>query len=157
MSDPREQAIESTCALLVTALIEDVDDANCDESYLDQVARNIVDALLAAGWRPPEPAEPPTGIFAEVQAERERAHAKHGDTSMESKPWDAERRLTILTEEVGEVARAYNEREHGNLVGDAFTAQLRSELIQCAAMATAWADVVPVPSGSSPEAGEPTP
>lgn len=78
-------------------------------------------------------------IYAEVKAERERAHAKHGDKSMESERPDAEKRLRILMEEVGEVAREFNEADIHDRPVD--LALLRSELIQTAAMATAWADV----------------
>lgn len=87
-------------------------------------------------------------IWAEIVAERARAHAKHGATSMESCDPLADRRLRVLTEEVGEVARVLNDREHG--LGDlAYSGRydvieriamrdLRAELVQVAAMAVAW-------------------
>jgi NTP pyrophosphatase (non-canonical NTP hydrolase) len=77
-------------------------------------------------------------IYGEISAERDRAHAKHGDTSMESEPVDSYRRYTILAEEVGEVAREFNEGHHRGTGPD--LALLRKELIQVAAMAAAWAD-----------------
>lgn len=77
-------------------------------------------------------------IFDEVRAERTRAHAKHGDTSMESSGPDTLRRLAILSEEVGEVAREFNDAEHDGRSVD--LVKLRKELIQVAAMAGAWAD-----------------
>lgn len=78
-------------------------------------------------------------IWTEVQAERERAHAKHGKTSMESLPVNDLTRLTVLMEEVGEVAREFNEARHrGSLDFPA----LRKELIQVTAMAGAWADAL---------------
>lgn len=83
-------------------------------------------------------------VYAEVRAERERAHAKHGHTSMESCPPDDYRRLAILAEEVGEVAREFNEGHHRGTGPDLDL--LRKELIQTAAMATAWADVIPAPT-----------
>lgn len=43
-------------------------------------------------------------VWDEAHAERVRAHAKHGETSMESQPADALDRLFILVEEVAEVA-----------------------------------------------------
>lgn len=43
-------------------------------------------------------------LHAEIAAERERAHAKHGPTSMEGLPVHDPTRLAVLTEEVGEVA-----------------------------------------------------
>lgn len=79
-------------------------------------------------------------IYAEVREERERAHAKHGDTSMESCAPDDYRRLAILAEEIGEVAREFNEGHHRGTGPD--LVRLRKELIQVAAMAVAWADVI---------------
>jgi NTP pyrophosphatase (non-canonical NTP hydrolase) len=78
------------------------------------------------------------GIYDEIRAERQRAHAKHGDTSMEAMPADSLDRLAILLEEVGEVAREFNEARHDGTTADQW--RLRHELIQVAAMATAWAD-----------------
>jgi hypothetical protein len=92
-----------------------------------------------------------TDIYAEVRAERERAHAKHGDTSMEGLPAMDMTRLSVLVEEVGEVAREFNEarhRTHQALLPQAERetsvdrAALRKELIQVAAMAVAWIDVL---------------
>lgn len=85
-------------------------------------------------------------IWTEVHAERERAHAKHGDKSMEAAPWTAERRLRILLEEVGEVAREFNDAEIEGRRVDA--AAVRRELLQVAAMAGAWADVCPTEAGA---------
>lgn len=84
-------------------------------------------------------------IYGEVRAERERAHAKHGDTSMESAPPDdpTGRRLRILLEEVGEVAKEFNDAEHARRPVD--LAAVRKELVQVAAMAAAWADVIAAP------------
>lgn len=90
-------------------------------------------------------------VWAEVQAERDRAHAKHGDTSMEAQPPTAWLRLAILMEEVGEVAKVYNDARHraqamGWDEADMFSGraeqELRAELIQVAAMAGAWADAL---------------
>jgi NTP pyrophosphatase (non-canonical NTP hydrolase) len=77
-------------------------------------------------------------IWAEVQSERDRAHAKHGDTSMEALPVDDLTRLTVLMEEVGEVARWFNEARSRDMQNG----ELRAELIQVAAMAGAWADAL---------------
>ncbi len=81
-------------------------------------------------------------IWAEVAAERARAHAKHGDTSMESAdPRDPTgRRFRILVEEVGEVGQEWNDAEHDGRPVD--LARVRKELIQVAAMAGAWADAI---------------
>ena len=80
------------------------------------------------------------GIYGEVRAERQRAHTLHGDTSMESYPVDSLDRLAILTEEVGEVAKEFNEARHDNRSVD--LVRLRKELVQTAAMAAAWADSI---------------
>lgn len=79
-------------------------------------------------------------VWTEAQAERDRAHAKHGDKSMEAWAVDDYARLSILMEEVGEVAREFNEAELGGC-GLNLTA-LRTELIQVTAMAGAWADAI---------------
>lgn len=75
-------------------------------------------------------------------AERERAHTKHGETSMESAdPLDPEGvRRDIITEEWGEVAKEYNEARHERRQVDC--GRLRAELIQMCAMTGAWADVL---------------
>ena len=78
-------------------------------------------------------------VWKEVRDERVRAHAKHGDTSMESQWVGNLRRLAILMEEVGEVAKEFNDGHHRGAID--FKA-LRKELIQTAAMAGAWADAI---------------
>lgn len=78
-------------------------------------------------------------IWSEVRAERARAHAKHGDKSMESFDACDYALLAILAEEVGEVAREFNEAERS---GKFDLKALRAELIQVAAMAGAWADMI---------------
>lgn len=77
-------------------------------------------------------------IYDEIDDERRRAHAKHGATSMEATPVDDMNRLAILLEEVGEVAFEFNEARHASRRIDVM--KLRTELIQIAAVATAWAD-----------------
>lgn len=79
-------------------------------------------------------------IYAEIAAERERAHAKHGDKSMESAAWDDMKRLRILMEEVGEIAKVFNELDLGVITLAVARQQCRKECIQTAAMATAWAE-----------------
>lgn len=82
-------------------------------------------------------------IYDDVTRERQRAHAKHGVTSIEGRPPDDPGRLAILVEEVGEVARNLNDRRHmTGAAADAHHAQmdaeLRAELVQVAAMAVGW-------------------
>lgn len=79
----------------------------------------------------------------DVVNERERAHAKHGANSMRSLDPCDPARLAILTEEIGEVAKAFNEARHRRTPDDndrhTLVLELRDELIQVAAMATDWA------------------
>lgn len=76
---------------------------------LDRTTGRLVlvtrDLLAEMGDNPPD-------IWAEIVAERHRAHALHGRTSMESCDPMADRRLRVLVEEVGEVARVLNDAEH---------------------------------------------
>lgn len=73
-----------------------------------------------------------TNIEIDVEMERRRAHDKHSSSgkSMEDLPYDHQLWMPVLVEEVGEVARAMNDREPPD--------RLRTELVQVAAMATAW-------------------
>ena len=92
-------------------------------------------------------------VWKVAKSERIRAHMKHGDTSMEALPVTDMTRLSVLMEEVGEVAREFNEarhRTHADLLPQAEREQsidlsaLYNELIQVTAMAGAWADRVAV-------------
>lgn len=67
-------------------------------------------------------------IIAAINAERQRADLKFGDREG---VWDIseERKLAVLTEEVGEVAEAVLKDDRDNL---------RQELIQVAAMCVKW-------------------
>lgn len=81
-------------------------------------------------------------VWDDIRAEADRAHAKHGDTSMRSEPIDSPWRLAILMEEVGEVAREFNDARHEG-EGPAPTT-LREELTQLAAMAGDWAQSIEI-------------
>lgn len=74
-------------------------------------------------------------VWAEICAERSRAHKLHGPTSAESEAPYAHRRHTILSEEVGEVARCLNDGDHSAYMD---RRKLREELVQTAAMIVAW-------------------
>jgi hypothetical protein len=117
------------------------------ESVDPALARRVVEASRLYG----------SGIWDEVRDERARAHIKHGGTSMESLPVDDLTRLTVLMEEVGEVAREFNEARHrqaqSNPGLDRYA--IRKELIQVAAMAAAWADAIEVPTFDFPPADDP--
>lgn len=90
----------------------------------------------------PRPLDRDEDVYAEIHAERVRAHEKHGPTSMERLDIDDGIRLAVLTEEVGEVARCLNEARHDGSLTNIAACGLRAELIQVAAMAAAWADAV---------------
>jgi hypothetical protein len=84
-------------------------------------------------------------IYVDVHRERIRAHIKHDDNgeSMERRIWDDPAWLSTVVEEVGEVARVLCEQRHGTY-RDTFaaTTDLREELVQVAAMVTAWIDAI---------------
>jgi len=72
-------------------------------------------------------------LWQQITDERRRAHVKHAEHSMEGLDKWSGARLPVLVEEVGEVARALNDLALDSADGD-----LRSELVQVAAMAVAW-------------------
>lgn len=84
----------------------------------------------------------------EAMQERIRAHAKHVGThagSREQQPHDDPLWLPIIVEEIGEVARALNDREP--------LGRLRAEVIQVAAMALAYADALEEAMGAEVHRG----
>lgn len=70
-------------------------------------------------------------IFVDIIDERNRQDRKHGEGSMRRCADNL--RLAIVTEEVGEVARAIIEGDAENL---------REELVQVAACAVAWLEAI---------------
>lgn len=71
----------------------------------------------------------------EVAAEMQRAEEKHGDCAFDGALIEDSQLFAGLVEEVGEVARTMTyDRDHAG--------QLRKELIQVAASATAWASTL---------------
>lgn len=78
----------------------------------------------------------PAGIYQEIHDERRRAVVLHGISAMDSPYLHPGKRLAILVEEVGEVAKELCVGE-GEPID---VPHLREELIQVAAMASAWAD-----------------
>lgn len=79
--------------------------------------------------------------------ERIRALRKHGDRSMEAYPAMHPARLSILVEELGEVAKEINDAAVESRVVDHDA--LRDELVQVAAMAIAWADALELSLGAT--------
>lgn len=71
-------------------------------------------------------------ILEEVQEEMDRARAKHGANSFDGDAMSDLQRVAGLMEEVDEVGRTFTyDQDHAS--------ELRKELIQVAASATAWA------------------
>lgn len=81
-----------------------------------------------------------SGIYVLIRDERVRAHLKHGAKSMESANWDDMKRLRILLEEVGEIAKVFNELDAGAIDAPEAMRQCSVEAMQVAAMAAAWSD-----------------
>lgn len=77
---------------------------------------------------------PTAAVLYDIASERERQNRLW---SREPGIWAAPDgvKLAVLTEEVGEVARALLDRESPE--------RLRAELVQVAAVATAWAETLP--------------
>lgn len=76
-------------------------------------------------------------VLDEVRAERGSQERKWGPQNHDDFPW-----LSILVEEVGEAAMAVNEAnfEGGSNYGN--YADLRAELVQCAAVCIAWVEAI---------------
>ncbi|MFL6138832.1 MAG: hypothetical protein ACJ74O_13665 [Frankiaceae bacterium] len=94
----------------------------------------------------------PLSLLAVIDEESVRAHHKHGATSMTGAGNTDLDRLPILVEEAGEVARLFNDARHDGVPVD--DAKLLGELIQTAAMAAGWAQIVATRAGLT--AGAPT-
>ncbi len=77
-------------------------------------------------------------LAEEITVGRVTAHAKHGVHSIEAQ-YSGDRLLAILTEEVGEVARAMNEYALGNLTHEEAGHAIRAELVDVLTAASAWA------------------
>jgi hypothetical protein len=76
-----------------------------------------------------------------IQAEATRAHLLHRENSVLNPDMTDDRRLSILVEEVGEVATDLNDRELG-VNGMHDKDHLVQELLQVAAMAASFAQAV---------------
>ena len=75
-------------------------------------------------------------LYREVLNSRRKAHEKHGENSIEAVTWHDPRWLSILVEEIGEVAHALTYDSGASLT------DLRSELVDVLAVASAWADKI---------------
>lgn len=96
------------------------------------------------------------GVLSEVHQERVRAHALFPFSSIEAEPWDSPFFRDVIAEEVGEIAKAWNDYRHavagieaanypplntGLEIAEAASTlrdELRTECIQLAAMCTAY-------------------
>jgi NTP pyrophosphatase (non-canonical NTP hydrolase) len=83
-------------------------------------------------------------VYVDIAEERRRAHLKHAPHggSVEDKPFDEERWLPILVEEVGEAAKEINEFSLGVTSDKRYQQLLRYELVQVAAMTCAWIEAI---------------
>lgn len=63
--------------------------------------------------------------------------------------WDADRKLGVLMEEVGEVAKVLNEVPVWRPMNNADRKVLREELIQVAAVAVAWVESIDLRDGGA--------
>lgn len=81
-----------------------------------------------------------SAVFAAIVVERWRQQEKHGDAVAGN--IDPLLKLAILTEEVGEVAKALLDGEP--------LENLRAELVQVAAVAVAWLESLPNPGPEYP-------
>lgn len=77
-------------------------------------------------------------IADQIEEGRRKAHAKHGENSIEGIHALDPRWLPILVEEVGEVAQAMNDGDLGLFDSDERLRQVRAELIDVATVAVAW-------------------
>ena len=77
-----------------------------------------------------------SNLWVEILTGRAKAHQKHGANSIEAIPADDPRWLSILVEEIGEVAHAMT-YDSGQTIDD-----IRAELVDVAAVATAWIDSI---------------
>ncbi|WP_327639563.1 hypothetical protein OHB24_14705 [Kribbella sp. NBC_00482] len=75
-----------------------------------------------------------TDLIIEATRARAKAHAKHGDNSIESLAADSPHWLPVLVEEVGEVANT--------LTYDGPDLETRAELMDVLAVVTAWIDAI---------------
>lgn len=105
-------------------------------------------------------------VYGDVHRERIRAHAKHDANggSMERKDFDDPSWLSVLVEEVGEVAKELCDHRHA-VAADQWSTpdehraghkrRLREELVQVAAMAVAWLDAIDLDVAAGEPEGEP--
>lgn len=99
----------------------------------DELIRDVRSFLAVAGSRPAS-----LTVYNDFAAERDRAHRRHATTSAESSAASdpTGRRLRILIEEVGEVAREFNDADHEQRTVN--LGNVRRELVQVGAMAASW-------------------
>ena len=77
-------------------------------------------------------------LAKEIYEKRKIAHEKHGDKSIEANEQSFDRLMSILTEEVGEVAMAINDSIVENWSDEQTLWNVRLELIDVITVASAW-------------------
>lgn len=81
-------------------------------------------------------------LAEEVRQGRKAAHRKHGARSIEAQAPISDRFMSILTEEVGEVATELNEHALGITTQEEALRCIRAELIDVLTVATAWVSAI---------------
>lgn len=87
-----------------------------------------------------------TEIFGLLDLARRRQQAKHGNQTPANPMMDPHWKLTVLVEEVGEVARALQDSQDD-------PDHLAAELIDVAAVALAWLESIELPAGKEKRYG----
>lgn len=77
-------------------------------------------------------------VTREILAERESTHKIHGDKSPEETAWTSPMFLSVLTAEIGKVAKAINDLRYTTNMPHKLARELRAELLQVSALSTAW-------------------
>lgn len=77
-------------------------------------------------------------IYRLIDAERARQQAKFGNCSISGESINNDKRIAIMVEELGEVAKAADELA---LRGGSYAQALRDELVQVAACAVGWLEL----------------
>lgn len=119
-------------------------------------ANRAIDGALSWLLMRRDPEDELRTIYWEIDEERDRAHRKHGKSSMAAQPPDSIDRIVILLEEVGELAKEFNDARHRarsrpwwlRLLRPGRYATLdlpsvRKEAVQIAAMAADLAESIP--------------
>lgn len=117
---------------------------------------------MDSGWIPAPHLPPQQAEFVQAALEElNHARAKHGDGCIDGDKWSDSQRLSIILEELGEVAKELNDEALGGKPGveGGHLGRLLGEMVQVGAMAIGWgARLMPGPAAELPAvATEPAP